>query len=54
MIIIAAILIGAVIGWRRAARLQGDRRDRLQYAAAHALALAAIGLFATILIDRII
>ena len=54
MIIIAAVLIGAVVGWRRAASLGGNTRDRLQYAAAHALALAVIGLFATILIDRII
>ncbi|MFV0302956.1 MAG: hypothetical protein ACK5IP_19160 [Paracoccus sp. (in: a-proteobacteria)] len=52
MILIAALVIGAVIGWRRAVGLQGNRRDRLQYAAAYAMAFAVIGLFATIFIDR--
>lgn len=52
MIVIAAVLLGAVIGWRRATALKGDNRDKLQYAAAHALAFAALGLFITIFIDR--
>ena len=54
MIILAAILLGAALGWRRAGRLGGDRRDRAQYAAAFAMAFAAIGLFATVIIDRMI
>lgn len=52
MIVLAAILIGAVIGDVRARAAQGNRKDRLQYAAAHAIALAILALFATILIDR--
>lgn len=52
MIIIAALAIGALIGWRRAARLNGNRKDRLQYAAAHALAFSVLGLLATVIIDR--
>ncbi len=52
MIVITAILLGAAIGWRRAARLSTDRRDRAQYAAAHAMAFAIVALFLTILIDR--
>lgn len=52
MIVIAAIVIGALLGWRRAVALGGNRRDRAQYAAAFALALAVIGLFATVIIDR--
>lgn len=53
MIVIAAILLGAALGWRRAARLSTDRRDRAQYAAAHAMAFAIIGLFLTIFLHRI-
>lgn len=54
MIIIAAVIVGALLGWRRAAQLGGDRRDRAQYAAAYALALAALGLFATVGLDRML
>ena len=52
MIVIAAILLGATLGWRRAARLSADRRDRAQYAAAYAMAFAIAGLFLTVFIDR--
>ena len=52
MIVIAAMLLGAVLGWRRAGQLGGNTRDRAQYAAGFALALGAVGLFATVLIDR--
>ncbi|MCQ0970014.1 hypothetical protein MLD63_06190 [Paracoccus sp. TK19116] len=52
MILIATLLIGAFVGWRKAARLQGDRLDRLQYAAVHAMIFAVIGLFVTLMIDR--
>ncbi|WP_198731835.1 hypothetical protein [Paracoccus tegillarcae] len=54
MIIIAAIVIGALLGWRRATALGGNRKDRLQYAAAFALAFSALGLFVTIIIDRMV
>ncbi|WP_185968575.1 hypothetical protein [Paracoccus sp. M683] len=54
MIILAALLIGAYVGWRRAVALKGNRKDQLQYAASHALAFAAIGLIATVLIDRLL
>lgn len=52
MIVIVAILLGALLGDLRARRVQGNAKDRLQYAAAHALAFAIIGLFLTIIIDR--
>ena len=52
MIILAALFIGAVIGWIRAARFQGNRADKLQYAASHALAFAVLGVFITVLISR--
>lgn len=52
MIVIAALVIGAFLGWHRAKKLGGDRRDRAQYAAGFALAFAVLGLFVTILIER--
>ncbi|SMO52181.1 hypothetical protein [Paracoccus laeviglucosivorans] len=52
MIVIAALLIGAVIGWFRAARMGGGRSDKLQYAAAHAMGLAVLGLFLTVFLTR--
>ncbi len=52
MIVIAALLLGAAIGWMRAAKVGGTTADKLQYAAAHGLALAVVGIFVTILITR--
>jgi hypothetical protein len=52
MIFYAAIVIGALVGYIRATRRGGNMFDRLQYAAAHAIFLAIIGLFLTILIQR--
>lgn len=54
MIVLAAILLGAVIGDRRAVRAQGNAKDRLQYAAVHAIALAIPALFVTIVLDRLL
>lgn len=54
MIVIATLLIGAVLGWRRAVQLGGNGRDRLQYAAGFALAFSVIGLFATVILDRML
>jgi hypothetical protein len=52
MIVIVAIILGAMLGDFRARRAQGNRKDRLQYAAAHGIAFAILGLFVTILIER--
>ena len=52
MIVIAAFILGAAIGWIRATRLDGNRADKLQYAAAHAIALGLAGLFLTVLLSR--
>lgn len=54
MIVIAALVIGALLGWRRAVQLGGDKRDRLQYAAGFALAFSAVALFVTVMIDRMV
>ncbi|WP_347313330.1 hypothetical protein [Defluviimonas sp. SAOS-178_SWC] len=52
MIFFAAIVAGAAIGWVRAARRGGNRFDKLQYAIAHAIFFAILGLFTTILYYR--
>ena len=52
MIVIACLILGAAIGWMRAAKVGGTTADKLQYAAAHGLALAVVGIFVTILITR--
>lgn len=54
MLIIAGALVGAIIGDRRAAKRSGSTADRLQYAAVHGIALALVGLIATIAIGRMI
>lgn len=54
MIVLAAIITGALLGWRRAAALGGDRRDRAQYAAGYAMALAVVGLLLTVILDRML
>lgn len=52
MIVIAAFLLGAAIGWRRAVKAGGGTADKLQYAAAHGFALMVIGIFVTVIISR--
>lgn len=52
MIVIAAFILGAAIGWIRAAKAGGGTADKLQYASAHGLALTVAGLFLTVLLSR--
>ena len=54
MIIIAAILIGAVVGDWRARKVGGNTRDRLHYAAVHAVGFAVVGILATAVLDRML
>ncbi|MCA8884086.1 MAG: apolipoprotein acyltransferase [Rhodobacteraceae bacterium] len=53
MIIIAAALIGAVTGGLTAKRRGGAPADIAQYAVAYGIAFAVIGLFATVIVDRV-
>ena len=53
MIVIAGLLFGALFGAYRARRRQGTGFDIAQYAAAHAILFALLGLFVTILIDKL-
>ncbi len=44
--------LGFWLGWRRAARRGGDRLDRLQYGAVHAIAITLLTLALSILAAR--
>ncbi len=52
MIVIAALLLGAATGALIARRRGGRRADMLHYAAVYAIAFTILGLFLTIIIDR--
>lgn len=54
MIVLAATLIGALLGLRRAAKLGGNRLDKLQYATGFALAFALVALFITIALEKLL
>ncbi len=54
MILIAALVIGAFLGWRRVGKAGGNRSDRIQYALVFALIFAVLGLFITVLLDRMV
>ena len=53
MIVIAAFLIGALLGWSTARSRKGSRLDMAQYAAGFGIAFAILGLFLTLLIERL-
>ncbi|MDK3073122.1 apolipoprotein acyltransferase [Sedimentitalea sp. JM2-8] len=53
MIVIASVALGAVVGAMTAKRQGGKTADIAQYAAASAMAFGAIGMIATIVIDRL-
>ena len=53
MIVIAGLLFGALFGALQARKRQGTGFDIAQYAAAHAILFALLGLFVTILIDKL-
>ncbi|ATG42972.1 hypothetical protein PhaeoP18_01007 [Phaeobacter piscinae] len=54
MIVIGALLLGALLGVRAAQKRGGSLADKLQYGAAYAMVFAILGLFATILADRML
>lgn len=53
MIVIGMALIGALIGGMTAKQRNGNGKDIAQYAAGYALAFTIVGMFATVLIDRL-
>ena len=52
MIVIAAALLGAIIGGLTAKRRNGNGLDIAQYAAGFALAFVVVGLILTVLVER--
>ena len=54
MIVIAGALIGAIWGATTAKKRGGKGADQAQYAAGYGIALAILGLFITLMIDRFI
>lgn len=52
VLVLAALVLGALIGGWRAKRRGGKALDVLQYAAAHAIPLMILALFVTIYLDR--
>ena len=54
MVILAALVFGALMGWGVAKRRGGRGVDMAQYAAGYAIAWGIVGVFVTILIDRLV
>ena len=54
MIVILMFIAGAVTGWLVARRRQGVLLDRLQYATAFGIAFGIVGLFATVVVERML
>ena len=53
MLIAAAFVFGALLGWQRARRRGGDRLDQLQFAAVHAIALTLAAVVLVVVLGRL-
>ncbi|HET7410323.1 MAG TPA: hypothetical protein VFJ13_08980 [Paracoccaceae bacterium] len=51
-IALALLAIGAVIGWRRAARRRGTTADKVQYALAHGIPAFLVGVVIVVILLR--
>ncbi|NJM83539.1 MAG: hypothetical protein HC844_14630 [Tabrizicola sp.] len=54
MIVIGGFVLGAVLGALTARRLGGKPADIAQYAAGYGIAFCLLGLFLTIILERIV
>ena len=52
MIVLAAFILGAFLGWRRAAAIGGNAKDRSWYAGVFAILFALAGVFVTVILER--
>jgi len=52
MIMLAALIIGALIGWRRAKAMGGNAKDIAQYAAVYGLLFLLAGVLLTVFLAR--
>lgn len=53
MILPAAFVLGAFIGWRRATNRGGERLDKLQYAVAHGIGAALLALICVVIFGHL-
>ena len=53
MIVIGAVLLGAIIGGMTAYRRKGNKLDIAQYAAGYGLAFLVVGMILTVVIERL-
>jgi hypothetical protein len=53
MIVIGLALLGIIIGGMTARKRQGNRKDIAQYAAGYGMAFLIVGMFITVIIDRL-
>ena len=53
MIVIVSALVGVILGITTAKRRDGNRLDMAQYGAGYGIAFALIGVFLTLLIERL-
>ncbi|MEP3441454.1 MAG: apolipoprotein acyltransferase [Sulfitobacter sp.] len=54
MIVIVLAILGAFIGGTTARKRNGNRKDIAQYAVGYGMAFLIVGMFATVIIDRLI
>jgi len=54
MLVLAGLVLGVLIGATTARKRGGNKLDMAQYAAGYAIAFMLIGLFLTILAERLI
>lgn len=54
MIVLACLILGALAGFVHASKRGGGKLDKLQYMAVYALIFAMIGLFLTIVVEKML
>lgn len=54
MIVIGLAILGMIIGGMTARKRRGNRKDIAQYIAGYGMAFLIVGMFTTVIIDRII
>lgn len=54
MIVIGSGLLGILLGVANAKRRKGNRLDMAQYGAAYAIAFMILGLFLTVILERLV
>ena len=54
MLYLIAIVLGAALGWFRAAKRNGNRNDKLYFAFGHAMAFFVLSVFLSIVLQRVL